>query len=429
MNRIRSLAAACACAAALAPAGAHACSFAPFPTTRDGVHLIGTAMADTLLAGTGGMEHGTGPGHSGPGGDRAVYGQVVRVERLGGSEAASLPPGTDRVVLVAWDYGADCRTMLRTGTARWVEPGTRGLFWAGLRPREQWVDGLPTLDVGDPYHLPYTPERGLREAENGDADADAHAVMSVDQAFDFLGVLPLWEEYEANVEATALSLLAWARQHPDLARRFPASMAVRDAEYGLRHARLKRVEPPLAGSYRFSVSVDGDAPRTFFARTRSAPTTEWNPWRGPDDPYFPGADAPLHGYSLLLTATTTADSLPIVCGPDRDMRREGYVSVLAAPDSVVDGVQLWRGRMELGLLTSAFPGDSVLVRLSRAEDQRMTQRIMAGERDDGPVVIPGRFLLRPDGSVTMEQVTELGDGRRVVIHGERISRVTVPDPG
>ncbi|WP_420126364.1 hypothetical protein [Longimicrobium sp.] len=429
MNLIRSLAAACACAAALVPAGAHACSLAPFPASRPGVYLVGTAMADTLLAGTGGREYGTGPGHSGPGGDRAVYGQVVRVERLGGSRAASLPAGTDRVVLVAWDYGPDCRTVVRTETARWVQPGTRGLFWAGLRPREQWVNGLPTMDVGNPYHLPYTFEVALREAENEQAGADVPAVMSVDQAFDFLGVLPLWEEHEANEEAAALSLLAWAREHPDLARRFPASMSVSHVEYGLRHTRLKRVEPPLAGSYRFTVSVDGDAPRTFFARTRSAPTTEWDPWRSLDDPYFPGVDAPLRGYSLLLTATTTADSLPIVCGPDRDIRREGYVSVLAAPDSVTDGVQLWRGEMELGLLADAFPFDSVLVRLNRAEDQRMSQRIMAGERNEGPVVIPGRFLLRPDGSVTMEQVTVLGDGRRVVIRGERISRVTVPDPG
>jgi hypothetical protein len=56
--------------------------------------------------------------------------------------------------------------------------------------REQWVDGLPTLDVGDPYHLPYTSEGALREAENENEDADA-AVMSVEQAFDFLGMLPL----------------------------------------------------------------------------------------------------------------------------------------------------------------------------------------------------------------------------------------------
>lgn len=419
MNRIQrlSLAAACAAAALAAPA-AHACSKAPFPVSRDGVHLIGTATADTLAAGAAGREYGLEPGEV----DGPVYGQVVRVERVGGTDAAALPPGTDRVLLVPWGYGADCRTTRYAGSAVWAEAGERGLFWAGLRSREQWVDGLPTLDVGQPYQLPY-PQR---------ADADrGEALMSIDQAFDLIELLPLWDEFEADPDAAHQPLLRWARANPELARRFPASLVVEQAGHDIRYAALKRIDPPLAGTYRFSVSVDGDAPRTFYARTRSAPTTEWDPVKSPaaDDWEPPAPGDPIAGYTMLLVGSASADSLPLVCGPDRDMNREGYVSVAAAPEPGPDGVQIWRGQVELSLAASALPGDSALARITRAELDRMIDRARAHLPMEERVHAPARFLLRPDGSVVVEQTVVLYDGRAVVITGERLSRVTVPDPG
>lgn len=416
MIRIRTLPLAAACLAAATPAAGHACSLAPFPAVRTSIYLIGTAAADTVLAGAGGVEYGREPDDEGG----PIRGQVVRVERVGGTDLAELPPGTDRVVLVPWGYGADCRTTRWTQSAHWVEPGVRGLFWAGLRPRDQWVDGLPTLDVRQPYQLPYPQGADWMEPDS---------LMSMEQTFELLGLLPLWDELRANPEAAHQPLLRWARANPELARRFPASEAVGDAVYSIRYARLKRIDPPLAGTYRFSVSVDGDAPRTFYARTRSAPTTEWGPAESPgDDRPRPTVDDPIAGYTMLLAGSSAADSLPIVCGPDRDMRREGYFSVAAAPEPGADGVQLWRGEIELSLAARALPGDPLLAGITRAELDEMIRRARDREPSVERVRTPARFLLRPDGSVALEQTVRLHDGRTVVITGERISRVTIPDP-
>lgn len=418
MTRIHrlGLVAACAAAAASAPA-AHACSKAPFPISRDGVHLIGTATADTLPAGAAGRNYGLEPGTQ----DGPIFGQVVRVERIGGAGAAALPLGTKRVVLVPWGYGADCRTTRWAESAHWVEPGERGLFWAGLRPREQWVDGLPTLDVGQPYQLPY-PQR----ADEGDPDS----LMTVEQGFELIDLLPLWDEFEADPEAARQPLLRWARANPDLARLFPASLVVDQAEHDIRYAALKRIDPPLAGTYRFSVSVDGDAARTFYARTRSAPTTEWDPVKSPaaDDWEPPAAGSPIAGYTMLLVGSASADSLPLVCGPDRDMGREGYFSVATAAEGGPDGGQVWTGQVELSLAARALPGDSQLVAIDRAELDRMIERARADLPMEERVHAPARFLLRPDGSVSVEQTVVLHDGRVIVIRGERVSRVTIPDP-
>lgn len=406
----RSVAAACACIAVAAlPAGAHACSLAPFPIFRGGVHLIATVAADTVLAGPGDVRYTLERGDA----ERTVYGQVATVEQVPGADAAIFPAGINRVVLVPWGYDASCRRTLWTSSARWVEPGTRGLFiWADLRPREQWVEGVPTFDVGDPYQTPY-PQKAY-----GDS------LRSIEQVIELLELLPLQAEYEADAEAARRPLLAWARANPELARRYPASALVRDAVYDVRYARLKRIDSPLAGTYRFTVSVNGDAPRTFYARTYAAPDEEWSPWTPGERNVGPALDDPFRGYTFQLAGATSADLLPTLAQPERDMSHDGHLSVLAAPERGPGGVQVWHGEMGLYLATSQFPGDSALVQAVRAASERSMRRVEA----DQPEEIAARLMLRPDGSVTMEQTTLLDDGPSVVIRGERISRVTIPDP-
>jgi hypothetical protein len=403
---------ACALMAAARPARPELCSIAPVPSIRPGLQLIVTATADTLPAGSGSMEYPVEAESPG-----AIYGQVARVERAGGAAAAGLPAATDRVVLVPWDHDAGCQRVQWSSGARWIQPGTRGLIWSSLRPREQWVDGLPTLDVSGDYQAPST---GTME------DLPADSALTVEQLFDLVALLPEDEADVAGVEADDQPLLRWARANPGLARLYPAHMMVKQAVFDIRYARLKRVDPALGGTYRFRVSVDGDSARTFYARTCSAPVTEWNPLVPLEDEPVP-LDEPIAGYSLMLSGRSSADPLPAVYDPARRWSREGYVSIMAAPDSTAGGVQVWRGEMELNFLASALPGDSVLVQLSRAEDQWRSSRAMSGEANE-PMPTSARFLLRLDGSVTMVQESVLSDGRRVWIRGERISRVTIPDP-
>lgn len=388
--------------------GAAACSLSPFPAARVPLQLIATATPDTLPASAGDVRYTLERGTR----ERAIHGQVVRVERVGGAQAAEFPAGADRAVLVPWSYDAGCRRTLWTGSARWVEPGGRGLYWSALRPRDQWVDGLPTLDIGDPFQSPYS--GGSEEWRGTDS------ILTIEQLFDLLLLLPPLDEGDASPEASARPLMEWARANPELARLHPASDILALTEYRIRYDRLTRMTPPLGGTWRFVVSVDGGLPRTFFARSRTAPTTEWNPTaRGVEDD-LPAPGSPIRGYTLLLAAASTEDSLPTACC-ESGVRREGYISFVAEPDSARGGVRFWRGDMEMGLLVAAFPRDTVVREISRVDFERFSRRSRARE----PVEVLARFVLRPDGAATMEQTTELDDGRRVVIRGERTSPVTI----
>ncbi|HEU0299806.1 MAG TPA: hypothetical protein VFR37_10135 [Longimicrobium sp.] len=195
----RAAAAACIAAAAL-PAAADACVIGVFSPWHDGAHLIATATADTVPAGDGG-----------------ISGQVMRMERLGGPDADSVGEGADRVVLVPWAHDAECRLERWTGSARWAPPGERGLFLANLRPRERWVDGVPTFDVFVADQFPF-PQR-VRDMPPG----GAASLLTAEQVFEVMELLPRFAEYRENRGPALRPLLEWARAHLELARRYPAS--------------------------------------------------------------------------------------------------------------------------------------------------------------------------------------------------------------
>jgi hypothetical protein len=408
MTIVRLLAATLA-ASALLPAGARACSLSPFPVVRDGIHLIGTATPDTLPAGDGGVEYRLERGDTA----RAVYGQVVRVERVGGPDAAELPPGTDRVVLVPWGYDAACLRTLWTMSARWAAPGERGLFTASLRPRERWVDGLPTFDEFSVYHSPYP---------GGLADhLPADSLMTVDQAFEFLQHLPLWEDIEADGERATRPILDWARANPALARLTPAADIVQSAVHDARAARVSRMDAPLAGTYRLAVTVDGSAPRVFYVRTGAAPAEEWpHPWLQEERPPL---DAPVRGHTLTVAWAAAEDALPVEMGPQFG-GGQAFFTVLTEPDTVQADRRVWRGDLSVYLVLAAFRGDTVLARVEREEHARMMRRVEADLDLPAPTA-DARFVTRADGSVSLEQRVVVGEGTVIEIRGERISRATV----
>jgi hypothetical protein len=220
--RIRSIAAACACLAAAAlPAAAHACSMSAFPIFGGSATLIAAATADTLPAGPGGVRYETDARRSGGPAPR-FYGQVVRVERLGSTAAAALPAGTERVVLVPWDLGPDCRTLPWRASARWMEAGKRGFFHGTLRDRADWVDGVPTLDVRQPWTQPY-PDDVILQHQRG-------LLLTADEALELAEALPTYEEHETGDAAVWARLRDWVRDHPALACRRPATQVLGSLE-------------------------------------------------------------------------------------------------------------------------------------------------------------------------------------------------------
>ncbi len=408
------------CAALLlsAPTAARACSRAGFPSwqTPDAAHLIATVGADTVAAGPGNVRYVVAMGHFGPAGERSIYGQVVEVERIGGLAAHRLDPSVKRVVLVPWDYGADCRTTPWTRSARWVRPGTRGLFTATLRDRAHWAGGLPTFDVRSPESNPY-PQRANIDDEAADS------LLSIDDYFAVLGLLPTREQADSSVAQAYQPLVRWAAQRPELARRYPLSRMLGDAQYYAGYQRLRSISPPLAGTYRFEVRLDNQPPRSFFARTRQRPTTGWTLAGGDDDEPVDGPDAG-EGYTILAAGALSADSLPVDIGPARNIGREGYLSMLKDPEPGGGEVRTWRGKVELDIVARQFPADSALNRFVRDEFQEYMDRDDRGERE----VPPARYVMSPGGEVRVEQTIRLRDGRTLRLTGTRISRVTIAEP-
>jgi hypothetical protein len=401
MIHVRAFALAAACAsvapAAAAQPGAE-CGPVPLPHWQQGVHLLATATADTLPAGPG-----------------AMYGQVARMERAGGPDAARLPDGAERVVLVPWGCGGDdFITRPWTESARWVQPGMRGLFWGVLRPRDQWVDGIPTLDLAEPLEQPY---RIDPEEWKGEPDPP----MDADQAFALLQVLPPRDAFLADPEAAIQPLLAWVRREPALAAREQAVDALGDLVLRIRSARLARVQLPVAGTYRFTVSVNGGAPRTFYARTWATPLMESNLVPEAKD-YVEMLDAPAEGYVLNLDGAAVADALDT--SPRDPGDPDGMIVVPAQPEPGPDGTRVWQGYVGVIVAARALPDDAALARLPEAEEQGVRRRIEADLPDENLA----RFVLHPDGSVTVEQTTTMYDGTVVVLRGERISGETIPSP-
>ncbi|HEX8692810.1 MAG TPA: hypothetical protein VF746_10340 [Longimicrobium sp.] len=256
------LPAAVAAALLLAAEPARACSLSDFPIVRHprGAHLIATATAETLEAGAGAVTYRweQRPGVPNPLPRPIIRGQVVEVERLGGLAAARLGGRVSRAVLVPWGYGADCRTEPWVGNPHWAEPGTRGLFTAMLRDPAHWVDGLPTFDVFNPYSGPY-PQRA--EAKRYSEDGADPLLLGIDEYFALLDLLPTEEELEASAARAFEPLLAWARRHPELARRYPANALLRFVRHEVGYDRIRNIDPEPAGARRFGASPGGTPPR------------------------------------------------------------------------------------------------------------------------------------------------------------------------
>lgn len=407
------------CAALLlaAPTAARACSKAPFVSVQmpRGVHLIATAAADTVVAGAGDVRYVVSMGHYGPACERPIYGQVMEVERIGGLAARGLDPSVKRVVLVPWDYGADCRPTPWARSARWVRPGARGLFTATLRDTAHWAGGLPTFDVHSPGSNPY-PQTAEADPYGG---AAADPRLSMEDYFSVLETLPTPEQVESSAAEAYQPLFRWAEQRPALARRYPLSAMIEFARHDIGYQRMRGRSPLLGGTYRFEARLGDGPPRVFFARTRQRPTTPWRPVDG-DDGELEEADT-REGYSILTTGALSADSLPLAVGPGRNMDREGYLTLLWEPEPGGGQGRTFRGRVELSLVRGQFPADSAMRSFTRDAFDEMVN-------DPEPPGLPARFVLSPGGEARVEQTTRLRDGRTLRLTGTRISRETIAEP-
>lgn len=393
MNRL-SLLGCSALLLALAPDAAHACSVAEYPLAQEprSVHMIATAAPDTVAVG----EHG-------------AHGQVVEVERIGGTAAGVLDPSVRRVVLVAWDYDPRCNTIPWAGSARWMEPGTRGLVTALLRDRAHWAGGLPTLDVYTPHSQPY-PQRSKR------AHLPPDSLLPVEDYFALIGLLRIRGQSDWMDTKVHLPVFQWAERHPGLAGRYPASEITAYARGQIAYARLRSFSAPVAGTYRFEARLGQEAPRVFYLRTPERPSSQWNP---PGESALPTEKRDpdkVEGYRFLSCTSPSPGSLTADCAPGRRAPREGTLSVLHAAEPGTSLPRTWRGQVDLRLVERQLP----------AADSAQ-RRLLAEARTDSRDM-PARFVLDKEGNLRVEQTTRLRDGRTLHLSGTLVSPETLAEP-
>ncbi len=397
------------------PIDASACSKMAYRTVASPgtSHFIAVATPDTVLAGAGAVEYRVAPGHFGPATERSIHGQVVELKRTGGPAAERLE-GHTHALLVPWDYGSDCVPTPWANSARWVDLGEPGLFIADLRDAEFWAGDLPTFDI----HVPqYQPFRHRPEDRRTPRDAEA---MTMDELFSLYDVLPVARPGVSPDEAIR-PLLAWARQNPELAGRHPAWSVLGINLYSAESARIRALESPIAGTYRLTLHVPGRSPETIFLRTARHPNSGWS--RRPVDADSQSIARPSYvGYHLSAVVARELEDLPSGMTESGESIGRGYIAVeQEGSPRATAGERVWRGEIELLMFARAFPDDPELQRVQALDWARYRARSRAGL----PPEARARFTLEPDGSLRVRQVTELEDGSRLTLAGERVSDTTL----
>lgn len=280
--------------------------------------------ADTALAGAGAVKPRNEMGHFGRGDRREIYGQLATVTDLPASSARILPPGTETVVLVPWDYAADCSTVPWGRSARWRAPGREGLMSAALRAREHWANGIPTFDIWFPQLQPYDPAA----ASQAGTDSLAATAMPARQLMHLLDSLPA-ATWPVDTMAERAVIARFANDSVTR-RRYPIATIYGDAISRLNDARLRTVRAPFAGTLRLDVSVDGGPWRRLWVRTNPSPAHEL--FDQPDgaprpEDHDPLAPYPYTGYTLMLHFAHTRDSLIRNCEARSFESPMGYVQV------------------------------------------------------------------------------------------------------
>jgi hypothetical protein len=367
----------------------------------------------------------------------SAFGQIVQITRFAeGTEPAgpdvreALKRSNGRAVLVPWGYDPSCRTVgWGRASYRWVKSSMPAFVSAQLRPRSAWANGIPTFDVHTAYLEPYPHEPWLNARHFQEPPKDRSQLLTAAEYFQLYGALPTFEAWKEAPEKSLQQIKQWLQTHPRVAKRYPANALLEEAEAEVRSAeaqaeleRLRSIRPPLVGTYRLEVTVDGGASRTFYVRTRSGVSSEWTVRPGADS--LKGAERirKRDGYTIYSSGALSSEALPASCAQgQRQMGREGYLYVLEKPEVQPDGTRLWRGKIDLRLLAGQFPSDTLLKALPELDYQRYVERSRAGLRQE----TPARYIERPDGSVRVEEQLTFENGRTLRIEGERVSTTPI----
>jgi hypothetical protein len=376
------------------------CSKAPHQFHLKGprdTYVLGTPGADTVLAGRGDVTYVTGDGHFGPGPDRPIFGQRFLVERIGTPASASLPGNVASVIVVPWDYAADCRPTPWSRSAQWLPQAERGLVFGQLREPAHWVQGIPTLDVHVPQAQPY-PRAALRRTSPDSA-------ITADEGFELMEALPEAARFQSALEESIESFRTWLAANPTIAQKYPAKDVIRGLVYNVETTLLKRIVPPVVGTYRLAAARPGQDSAIFFIRTYPRPSSAWNHTYAVSDPPLANFRTPA-GYYLMVAAAASERELP-TSQSNRAIRQEGYFALPTEPRERPDGSREWAGRIDVSWIDRELLGSVPFNHAFPASASR------------------GTFVMDAEGRVHVEMDMGTLGGRPVILRGERISQVKI----
>jgi hypothetical protein len=381
------------------------------------VAFIGTVDADTLLAGPGTKRYIIDQGHYGRGNRRTIYGQSARLER---AERAATPALRDAVatdsfvVLVPWDYSASCEPVPWTQSARWLAPGTRGVFVGELRDRNQWVDNRPTFDVTPAaavYPPPWSNYRGERWATVG--------TLSADEFLSLYEVLPDGRSLQATPDSAVAPLLRWATAFPELAAKEPAAHLLRRLRRDVVEARYENQVSPLAGTYRVVYRTAAGDSSLFFARTELHPNSVI---RSKDPQAADLGDVsgpPIVGHYLLALVAKTISELPRRRVGSGEL--EGYFALVDRAVETNADTSIFLGSIDLESEAALLAPDSLgRRRLEEAGRQKAAVRTAMFRRNKPGT--PGRFVMTRGGDARFEMLIQKDGLSVLTVQAERISR-------
>ncbi|WP_411282456.1 hypothetical protein [Gemmatimonas sp.] len=412
---------------------AEACSLAAPWGINDPLMIafLGSPLADTVVAGNGLRTPVVAMGHSGSGAPRTAFGQRVRVDRLGDRARRALPRDTREVVLVPWDYAADCRPVAWGRSARWLPDSLRGLFRARLRPQAQWAQGVPTFDVTGTQFQPY---RDIAEGTNTVDGVYSRAPrLSARSLLLFYDGLP--PQARDPDTLAAMQWMARVKADTTLAGRYPVTEFVYLARTQFATARARAVRVPVAGTFRLNVTLDTLPPRTLFLRVAATVSSMQGSMRGiPDTARVPRVP---EGYYVSATAAVTLEGLAATCHMF-DRATIAYVDLDWHGPMPADGIGEWKGGIDARLFNALFSADELdrwqarrrAASAERADSLRaLPDSIRARVRDAPFIFIPNRPLrviqeagrpMRIEGAMILPLMGELQ------IRGERFSRDSLP---
>lgn len=373
------------------------CSVEPMgaPPTTASTFFLGVPQPDTVTV----ARHPEGlPG------DGRTHGQRVEILRIARPGSTDVGVGST-VIVVPWDYGADCRILPWGGSAAFLEPGRTGLYRLSLRERPFWAGGTPTFDATFASYEPYPWGSGFRhDFERSDGarsvEFDPDFALSAEALFEVFREVARKDEF-----ATREALLDWADRHPDSAGRYPISKMTRYAKMRRANEAARSVALPLAGTWRLEVRIRGGAARSLYLRTAGIPYRPW--WDGPAHERIASGAAP-EGYTFYVVAATEESALPdSVHRANETSCRLGIATVRAS-----------EGR----------PGSDIRL------DPLYFGRCLGENRRYGPEEIRvlaetwGTVRVGADGSGRLAWPSEPADEPLVEIAGERISTDALQDP-